>query len=93
MKTNVYIALSPRASRRVPGGRALQRASNGRARSSRAPQCVRGNTLHLPCYDNNGNVTRYLDANGATVAQYVIIESCDITENQGAWKDGMGGRL
>ena len=26
--------------------------------------------LYIPCYDNNGNVTRYLDANGATVAQY-----------------------
>ena len=26
--------------------------------------------LYIPCYDNNGNVTRYLDANGNTVAQY-----------------------
>ena len=26
--------------------------------------------LYIPCYDNNGNITRYLDANGATVAQY-----------------------
>ena len=26
--------------------------------------------LHVPCYDNNGNITRYLDANGNTVAQY-----------------------
>ena len=24
----------------------------------------------IPCYDNNGNVTRYLDANGNIVAQY-----------------------
>ena len=27
-------------------------------------------TIYIPCYDNNGNVTRYLDANGNTVAQY-----------------------
>ena len=26
--------------------------------------------LYIPCYDNNGNVTRYLDANGSTVAEY-----------------------
>ena len=26
--------------------------------------------LYIPCYDNNGNVTRYLDANGNTVVQY-----------------------
>ena len=25
---------------------------------------------YIPCYDNNGNITRYLDANGNTVAQY-----------------------
>ena len=25
---------------------------------------------YIPCLDNNGNVTRYLDANGNTVAQY-----------------------
>ena len=25
----------------------------------------------VPCYDSNGNVTRYLDASGRTVAQYV----------------------
>ena len=26
--------------------------------------------LYIPCYDNNGNITRYLDACGNTVAQY-----------------------
>ena len=26
--------------------------------------------LYIPCYDNNGNVTRYLDATGNIVAQY-----------------------
>ena len=26
--------------------------------------------VYIPCYDNNGNITRYLDANGNTVAQY-----------------------
>ena len=25
---------------------------------------------YIPCYDNNGNITRYLDANGNTVAAY-----------------------
>ena len=27
-------------------------------------------SIYIPCYDNNGNITRYLDANGNTVAQY-----------------------
>ena len=27
-------------------------------------------SVYIPCYDNNGNVTRYIDSNGATVAQY-----------------------
>ena len=27
-------------------------------------------TIYIPCYDNNGNITRYLDASGNTVAQY-----------------------
>lgn len=27
-------------------------------------------TIYIPFYDNNGNITRYLDANGNTVAQY-----------------------
>lgn len=27
-------------------------------------------TIYIPCYDNNGNVTRYLDASGTTVANY-----------------------
>ena len=26
--------------------------------------------LYVPCCDNNGNITRYLDVNGDTVAQY-----------------------
>lgn len=26
--------------------------------------------VYIPCYDNNGNITRYLDANGMTVAVY-----------------------
>ena len=26
--------------------------------------------LYIPCYDNIGNITRYLDASGNTVAQY-----------------------
>ena len=27
-------------------------------------------SIYIPCYDNNGNITRYLDANGNVVAQY-----------------------
>ena len=27
-------------------------------------------TIFIPCYDNNCNITRYLDSSGATVAQY-----------------------
>ena len=27
-------------------------------------------TIYIPCYDHNGNITRYLDASGNTVAQY-----------------------
>ena len=27
-------------------------------------------SIYIPCYDNNGNITRYLDGNGNTVAQY-----------------------
>ena len=30
----------------------------------------RDGDIYIPCYDNNGNVTRYLDATGATVAAY-----------------------
>ena len=26
--------------------------------------------VYIPCYDNNGNVTRYLNANGGTFARY-----------------------
>ena len=26
--------------------------------------------IYVPCYDNNGNITRYLDTNGNTVASY-----------------------
>jgi RHS repeat-associated protein len=26
--------------------------------------------IHIPCYDSNGNVTRYLNANGSTMARY-----------------------
>jgi len=42
--------------------------------SSIEPQTPNSSTpnlqLYIPCYDNNGNITRYLDANGNTVAQY-----------------------
>ena len=29
------------------------------------------NAIFIPVYDNNGNIMRYLDANGTTVAQYI----------------------
>ena len=28
-------------------------------------------TTYIPCYDNNGNITRYLNSSGNTVAQYI----------------------
>ncbi len=31
---------------------------------------IHDNIPYFPCYDNNGNITRYLDASGATVAAY-----------------------
>ena len=31
---------------------------------------IRDGIPYFPCYDNNGNITRYLDASGATVAAY-----------------------
>ena len=29
------------------------------------------NVIYIPCYDNNGNITHYLDSNGSTAAQYI----------------------
>ena len=44
-------------------------------------------SIYIPCYDNNGNITRYLDANGNVVAQYtydafgnIISESGHLSE-------------
>ena len=34
------------------------------------PESVPSTFIYIPCYDNNGNITRYLDSSGATVAQY-----------------------
>ena len=31
---------------------------------------IANDTIYIPCYDNNGNITRYLDSSGNTVAQY-----------------------
>ena len=33
---------------------------------------IHDNIPYFPCYDNNGNITRYLDTSGATVAAYTL---------------------
>jgi len=43
--------------------------------------------IYIPCYDNNGNVTRYLDTNGNTVAQYTYDAFGNITSKSGALAD------
>ena len=43
--------------------------------------------LYIPCYDNNGNVTRYLDANGNTVAQYTYDAFGNIISKSGPLAD------
>ncbi len=43
--------------------------------------------LFIPCYDNNGNITRYLDANGTTVAQYSYDAFGNLLNKSGAMCD------
>ena len=43
--------------------------------------------IYIPCYDNNGNVTRYLDANGNSVAQYTYDAFGNIIFNSGPLAD------
>ena len=43
--------------------------------------------LFIPCYDNNGNITRYLDANGTTVAQYTYDGWGNILDKSGPMCD------
>ena len=43
--------------------------------------------IHIPCYDNNGNVTRYCDANGNTVAQYTYDAFGNIISQSGPLAD------
>ena len=43
--------------------------------------------LYIPCYDNNGNITRYLDANGNTVAQYTYDAFGNIISKSGPLAD------
>lgn len=41
-------------------------------------------TAYVPLYDNNGNVTRYLDANGGIAARYTYDPYGNITDMSGA---------
>ena len=43
--------------------------------------------LYIPCYDNNGNITRYLDANGSTVAQYTYDAFGNLLDKSGLMCD------
>jgi len=43
--------------------------------------------MDVPCYDDNGNVVRYLDANGNTVAQYTYDAFGRIAAQSGALAD------
>jgi len=49
--------------------------------------------IYIPCYDNNGNVTRYLDANGNTVAQYTYDAFGKIISKSGPLADFFRHRL
>ena len=43
--------------------------------------------LFIPCYDNNGNITRYLDASGNTVAHYVYDAFGNLLDKSGSMCD------
>ena len=43
--------------------------------------------IYIPCYDNNGNITRYLDANGNAVAQYTYDTFGNIIAKSGSLAD------
>ena len=44
-------------------------------------------TIYIPCYDNNGNITRYLDSTGDTVAQYTYDAFGNIIAQSGPLAD------
>ena len=46
-----------------------------------------GGQFYLPCYDANGNITRYLDESGATVAAYVYGDFGETLERSGPMAD------
>ena len=48
--------------------------------------------LYIPCYDNLGNVTRYLDENGNTVAQYTYDAFGNIVAQSGTMADAFAFR-
>ena len=53
----------------------------------------RDGAIYVPFYDNNGNVTRYLDTNGNTVAQYTYDAFGNIVAQSGAMADDFRHRF
>ena len=43
--------------------------------------------IYIPCYDNNGNITKYIDANGNTVAQYTYNAFGNLISKSGSLAD------
>ena len=50
-------------------------------------------TIYIPCYDNNGNITRYLDASSNTVAQYTYDAFGNIISKSGPLADFLRHRF
>ena len=44
-------------------------------------------SIYIPCYDNNGNITKYIDANGNTVAQYTYNAFGNLISKSGSLAD------
>ena len=49
--------------------------------------------VYVPFYDNNGNITRYLDANGSTVAQYIYDAFGNLISKSGPLADFLRHRF
>ena len=43
--------------------------------------------IYIPCYDNNGNITKYVDANGNVVASYTYDAFGKLIAKAGALAD------
>ena len=50
-------------------------------------------TIYIPCYDNNGNITRYLDSSGNTIAQYTFDAFGNFISKSGPLADFFRHRL